>query len=107
MHHMYFVLAQNVSSEFLLDPIKLLILFATALVASGIVSKLVSDIHRCGLPCFKWHGILIGGLVAGFFAGLFIPTICSNYLVLKEIEKDLERQIGFHQLDVTQYRLNF
>ena len=81
MHHMYFVLAQNVSSEFLLDPIKLLIIFATALVASGIVSKLVSDIHRCGLPCFKWHGILIGGLVAGFFAGLFIPTIWISWPV--------------------------
>ena len=79
MNSMTFLLAQNVSSEFLLDPIKPVFLFVTALVASAIVSKLVSDIHKCGLPSHKWHAILIGGLTAGIFAGLFIPTFWISW----------------------------
>lgn len=76
---MIFLLAQNVSSEFLLDPIKPLFLFVTTLIASALVSKLVSDIHQCGLPSFKWHGILMSGLVAGLFAGLFIPIFWISW----------------------------
>lgn len=79
MNSMTFLLAQNVSSEFLLDPIKPVFLFVTALVASAIVSKLVADIHKCGLPSYKWHAILIGGLTAGLFAGLFIPTFWMSW----------------------------
>jgi type II secretory ATPase GspE/PulE/Tfp pilus assembly ATPase PilB-like protein len=79
MNHMFFFLAQNVSSEFLLDPIKPLFIFATTLLACALVSKLVADVRLCGLPSFKWHGILIGGLAAGFFAGILIPTFWASW----------------------------
>ena len=76
---MFFFLAQNVSSEFLLDPIKPLFIFATTLLACALVSKLVADVRLCGLPSHKWHGILIGGLAAGFFAGILIPTFWASW----------------------------
>ena len=76
---MFFFLAQNVSSEFLLDPIKPLFIFATTLFACALVSKLVADVRLCGLPSYKWHGILIGGLAAGFFAGILIPTFWASW----------------------------
>ena len=76
---MFFFLAQNVSSEFLLDPIKPLFIFATTLLACALVSKLVADVRLCGLPSYKWHGILIGGLAAGFFAGILIPTFWASW----------------------------
>jgi len=76
---MFFFLAQNVSSEFLLDPIKPLFIFATTLFACALVSKLVADVRLCGLPSHKWHGILIGGLAAGFFAGILIPTFWASW----------------------------
>ena len=79
MNHMFFFLAQNVSSEFLLDPIKPLFIFATTLLACALVSKLVADVRLCGLPSHKWHGILIGGLAAGFFAGILIPTFWASW----------------------------
>ena len=79
MNHMFFFLAQNVSSEFLLDPIKPLFIFATTLFACALVSKLVADVRLCGLPSYKWHGILIGGLAAGFFAGILIPTFWASW----------------------------
>lgn len=79
MNHMFFFLAQNVSSEFLLDPIKPLFIFATTLLACALVSKLVADVRLCGLPSYKWHGILIGGLAAGFFAGILIPTFWASW----------------------------
>lgn len=79
MNHMFFFLAQNVSSEFLLDPIKPLFIFATTLFACALVSKLVADVRLCGLPSHKWHGILIGGLAAGFFAGILIPTFWASW----------------------------
>jgi len=78
---MFFFLAQNVSSEFLLDPIKPLFIFATTLFACALVSKLVADVRLCGLPSHKWHGILIGGLAAGFFAGILIPTFWASWPV--------------------------
>lgn len=76
---MIFLLAQNVSSEFLLDPFKPVVLFVTTLIASALVSSLVLDIHKCGLPSFKWHGILIAGLISGLFAGLLIPTFWISW----------------------------
>lgn len=76
---MFFFLAQNVSSEFLLDPIKPLFIFATTLLACALVSKLVADVRLCGLSSYKWHGILIGGLAAGFFAGILIPTFWASW----------------------------
>ena len=76
---MFFFLAQNVSSEFLLDPIKPLFIFATTLLACALVSKLVADVRLCGLPSHKWHGIFIGGLAAGFFAGILIPTFWASW----------------------------
>ena len=76
---MNFILAQNVSSEFLLDPIKPVFLFVTALFGSMIVSMLVKDIHKCGLPSHKWHAILIGGLTAGFLAGIAVPTFWISW----------------------------
>ena len=76
---MFLFLAQNVSSEFLLDPIKPLFIFATTLLACALVSKLVADVRLCGLPSHKWHGILIGGLAAGFFAGILIPTFWASW----------------------------
>ena len=76
---MFFFLAQNVSSEFLLDPIKPLFIFATTLLACALVSKLVADVRLCGLPSYKWHGIFIGGLAAGFFAGILIPTFWASW----------------------------
>ena len=79
MNHMFFFLAQNVSSEFLLDPIKPLFIFATTLLACALVSKLVADVRLCGLPSHKWHGIFIGGLAAGFFAGILIPTFWASW----------------------------
>ena len=79
MNHMFFFLAQNVSSEFLLDPIKPLFIFATTLLACALVSKLVADVRLCGLSSYKWHGILIGGLAAGFFAGILIPTFWASW----------------------------
>ena len=79
MNHMFLFLAQNVSSEFLLDPIKPLFIFATTLLACALVSKLVADVRLCGLPSHKWHGILIGGLAAGFFAGILIPTFWASW----------------------------
>ena len=79
MNHMFFFLAQNVSSEFLLDPIKPLFIFATTLLACALVSKLVADVRLCGLPSHKWHGILIGGLAVGFFAGILIPTFWASW----------------------------
>ena len=79
MNHMFFLLAQNVSSEFLIDPIKPFFIFVTTLLASALVSKLVADVRQCGLPSFKWHGILIGGLAAGFFAGILIPTFWASW----------------------------
>ncbi|MCE9618868.1 MAG: Flp pilus assembly complex ATPase component TadA [Planctomycetes bacterium] len=78
---MTFLLAQNVSSEFLLDPVKPVVVFVTALLASALVSRLVTDIRLCGLPAPKWHGILIGGLVAGFLAGILVPTIWISWPV--------------------------
>ena len=79
MNHMFFFLAQNVSSEFLLDPIKPLFIFATTLLACALVSKLVADVRLCGLPSHKWHGIFIGGLAVGFFAGILIPTFWASW----------------------------
>ena len=79
MNHMFLFLAQNVSSEFLLDPIKPLFIFATTLLACALVSKLVADVRLCGLPSHKWHGIFIGGLAAGFFAGILIPTFWASW----------------------------
>ena len=76
---MFFFLAQNVSSEFLLDPIKPLFIFATTLLACALVSKLVADVRLCGLPSHKWHGIFIGGLAVGFFAGILIPTFWASW----------------------------
>jgi type II secretory ATPase GspE/PulE/Tfp pilus assembly ATPase PilB-like protein len=73
-------IAQNVSSEFLLDPVKPAVVFVTALIAMALVSKkLVGDIRLCGLPSHKWHGILVGGVAAGFFAGILIPTIWAGW----------------------------
>ena len=79
MNHMFLFLAQNVSSEFLLDPIKPLFIFATTLLACALVSKLVADVRLCGLPSHKWNGIFIGGLAAGFFAGILIPTFWASW----------------------------
>ena len=79
MNHMFLFLAQNVSSEFLLDPIKPLFIFATTLLACALVSKLVADVRLCGLPSHKWHGIFIGGLAVGFFAGILIPTFWASW----------------------------
>ena len=76
---MFFFLAQNVSSEFLLDPIKPLFIFATTLLACALVSKLVADVRLCGLHSHKWHGIFIGGLAVGFFAGILIPTFWASW----------------------------
>ena len=76
---MFFFLAQNVSSEFLLDPIKPLFIFATTLLACALVSKLVADVRLCGLHSHKWHGNFIGGLAVGFFAGILIPTFWASW----------------------------
>ena len=76
---MSFLLAQNVSSEFLLDPIKPVILFATAMAGCAFISAFVSDVRKCGLPSFQWHGILIGGITLAFFAGILIPTFWISW----------------------------
>lgn len=67
------LLAQAVSTTFLVDPVKPLLLVATALVGASLASRLVKDIRFCGLPPTLWHGLMTGGVGAGVLAGLLVP----------------------------------
>ena len=67
---MTILLAQAVSSAFLIDPVKPVLLLVPALVGAALTSRLTKDIRFCGLPSEKWHAMMIGGTLLGLALGL-------------------------------------
>ena len=67
------LLAQAVSNTFLIDPVKPLLLVATALAGAALTSRLVKDIHFAGLPAAFWQGLMMTGIGAGVLAALLVP----------------------------------
>jgi hypothetical protein len=55
---MTILLAQAVSSAFLIDPVKPVLLLVPALVGAALTSRLTKDIRFCGLPSEKWHATI-------------------------------------------------
>jgi type II secretory ATPase GspE/PulE/Tfp pilus assembly ATPase PilB-like protein len=70
---MTILLAQAVSSAFLIDPVKPVLLLVPALVGAALTSRLTKDIRFCGLPSEKWHATMIGGTLLGLALGLLVP----------------------------------
>ena len=70
---MTILLAQAVSSAFLIDPVKPVLLLVPALVGAALTSRLTKDIRFCGLPSEKWHAMMIGGTLLGLALGLLVP----------------------------------
>jgi hypothetical protein len=72
---MTILLAQAVSSAFLIDPVKPVLLLVPALVGAALTSRLTKDIRFCGLPSEKWHATMIGGT-------LLAPCLPNQDLVI-------------------------
>ncbi len=75
------LLAQAVSNTFLIDPVKPVLLTITALAGAALASRLVKDIHFCGLPRTLWQGLMMGGIAAGLIVGLLIPIFWIGWPV--------------------------
>jgi len=65
--------AQAVSSAFLIDPVKPVLVLVIALAGAMLVSRLTKDIQFCGLPSMVWHTYMIGGIVLGLLLVLACP----------------------------------
>ena len=73
------LLAQAVSSVFLVNPIKAGLAFAVAAAGGALTSRLVKDIQFCGLPSGPWHAKMIGGTALGLLAVLLVPTFYAGF----------------------------
>ncbi len=67
------ILAQAVSSAFLMDPVKPVLTLAVGGAGAVLTSRLAKDIKFCGLPSGPWHAKMIAGCVAGLLAAVLIP----------------------------------
>ena len=73
------LLAQAVSSEFLIDPVKPVLALAVAAIGCALTSRLAKDIQFCGLPSKPWHTKMIAGVSLGLLAVLLVPTFYAGF----------------------------
>lgn len=73
------LLAQAVSSVFLVNPFKAALAVLVALAGGALTSRLVKDIKFCGLPSTPWHAKMIGGTALGLLAVLLVPTFYAGF----------------------------
>jgi len=73
------LLAQAVSSVFLVNPVKAALAFAVAAAGGALTSRLVKDIQFCGLPSGPWHAKMIGGTALGLLAVVLVPTFYAGF----------------------------
>ena len=73
------LLAQAVSSAFLIDPVKPVLALVVAAAGCTLTSRLAKDIKFCGLPSGPWHLKMILGTMIGLLAVLLVPTFYAGF----------------------------
>jgi general secretion pathway protein E len=73
------LLAQAVSSTFLVDPVKSVLALVVAASGCALTSRMAKDIKFCGLPSSAWHTKMLAGTVLGLLAVLLVPTFYAGF----------------------------